>query len=116
MTIIRIGEFEVDIDTPVHSLHNETSLLHRIIAQQKHNETLLKKIMISQDSLNASATRLEAAAHTIIGLLPGTTVPSTPDTAVAAFQGRVDGASAAMEAAAASASSGTTVVGTPPPS
>lgn len=74
----------------------------------------LHKIMISQDALNASATRLETAAHTIINLLPGNSVPSTPDTVVAAFQGRVDGASAALEAAATTGSTGTTPPATPP--
>lgn len=111
MTIIELGPYlEIDIDAPVHRGHRDEELLHKIIAQLKHNETHLKKIMISTEKLNASAARLEAAAHTIIGLLPGTSVPSTPDQDVAAFQGRVDGASAALEAAAASGSTG----GTPP--
>jgi len=111
MNIIELGSIQIDIDEPVHERHSEKTLLHRILAQQKHNETILNKIMISIDALNTTASRLETDTHTIIGLLPGSTVPSTPDTDVAAFQARVDAASTAMEAAIATASSG----GTPPP-
>lgn len=115
MNIIKTCGLEIDLDSEVSPSHTEHKLLLRLLAHAKHQEHELKKlkrkvkkVMVSQDSLNASADRLEAGVHTIIGLLPGNSTPSTPDATVTAFQGRVDGASAALEAAIAGA-------GTPPP-
>jgi cell division septum initiation protein DivIVA len=81
---------------------------HRLLALLEKVEHNQNQIMISEASLTASADRNEKAVHTLVNALPGNSVPSTPDTIVAAFQGRVDGNSAAAEAAVATASTGAT--------
>lgn len=109
MLIIKLGDIEIDIDTPVRQGHSDRELLFRILANQKHYQHQLNErlTMIAQEVIDASAKALNGAAANIIAHLPPSTTASTPDSAVTGLLGAVDAVTAQLNAAAGPA--------TPPP-
>lgn len=111
MTIIKLGNLEIDIDSTQVQSHTEKELLHRIVAMLHHQQKQIKKIlelrMIDQATIDAAAKALQDAANNIIAHLPPSTTASTPDTAVTGLIGTVNTVAAQLNAAAGPA--------TPPP-
>jgi hypothetical protein len=108
-------KIEIDLETEVREDHTVRDLLIRLVAGQKHINSQLHKIMITQDVLQKSVDNLKAAVDAAIAALPPNTPASTPDSAVLQFQSNVDAQTARLVAAESTATPNPTPAPAPAP-